>query len=182
MNRREYRRQTYRKHWEELILMYGSICVYCNDAPATVIDHVIPVSYLPIHDIANLRPSCTLCNLIASDKVFETADIKKQFILGERERKSYASQRTICTSCWIPYQRPTHSPSLFLCAECYDEECETDLRHTRAWAEWLGLLDEAEIDIDIFRKFKARTYDMSRRHRRQLLSIFGSIVQESYEA
>lgn len=174
------RRNVYKKHWERLILMHGTICVYCGDQPATEIDHVIPLAYVTLHDIENLRPTCSWCNLLASDKVFESFYDKRAYILQKRQKKMHGRhQRTSCGDCWVPYQYPRHSPSPLLCAECYDEEYDTSNRTKAVWRSWLTLLEEAEIEIALFRDFKRRSSDIQGRRRKIL--IFGSIIQERYE-
>lgn len=133
--------------WKKVTDMYGKTCVYCGDLPATCIDHVLPFSYYPTNYVYNLRPSCSWCNLIASDKVFESFELKRAYIIQTfNRRKIYAKQRTVCTECGLPYQRPLHSPSFFLCAECYDLDCDTKRANSVHWQKWLELLKLAKIE------------------------------------
>ena len=85
--------------WNELLLMYGEKCVYCHSQIATQIDHVIPYSYIPCHDLINLRPSCARCNLIASDKVFEDFDEKYKYVRSKCNKENLLR----CTNCTIPF-------------------------------------------------------------------------------
>lgn len=151
MSRRKY---VYRKYWDELLEMYGILCVYCHQVPATQIDHVIPVSYIEYHGIENLRPSCGWCNLLAGSQVFEDFEAKYNWLRDRRanKRKNH-HRRTFCTDCWVPFQYPLHSPVLFQCAECYDIDNHTAYHKKKVWAAWLELLDEAQIEIEIYRAF-----------------------------
>lgn len=45
----------------ELFAEYNHTCAYC-DAPATSIDHVVPLSKGGLHIIENLVPACIYCN------------------------------------------------------------------------------------------------------------------------
>jgi 5-methylcytosine-specific restriction endonuclease McrA len=40
---------------------YGPNCVHCG-APATDVDHLIPIAVGGDDSLANLRPSCARCN------------------------------------------------------------------------------------------------------------------------
>jgi 5-methylcytosine-specific restriction endonuclease McrA len=40
---------------------YGTVCVYCG-APATDVDHLLPIADGGDDSLANLRPSCAACN------------------------------------------------------------------------------------------------------------------------
>lgn len=175
---KKYRSTSYRKHWSELVARFGSICVYCRDEPATQIDHVIPVSYYPLHIIENLRPCCGWCNLLASDKVFETFAEKDEFLRKARQTKRNKQRRTTCSKCWLPYQNPLHVRSFFYCPECYDEEYETQYRYTAKWRDWLRLLEEAEIDVDLHRRFKERAGDINKPQMKRL--IYAGLVEEAY--
>lgn len=141
--------------WKELTLRYGDMCFYCGEEAATSIDHVLPYSYAVVNSIENLRPACALCNCIASDKIFESDIEKKWYILGKRNRRHDKNMRhCTCTVCCAPYIYRTHSPSPFMCAECYDEEYGTEYSQLSVWSEWLKLLAEAHLWIDIFHIYK----------------------------
>lgn len=145
---------SYRLKWDLLIEIFGDMCVYCHRQPATQIDHVVPVSCIECHKIENLRPCCSWCNLLAGSLVFETFEEKYEYLREARAKKEkFRHKRTVCTVCWLPYQRPLHSPSLFLCAECNDSEYGTGLAGRPAWREWLHLLADAGINVDCHREF-----------------------------
>jgi hypothetical protein len=68
------------------------ICGYCGDI-ATTLDHVTPVSYLfsllkAGHEKKGyIIDSCLECNLLASNKIFDTFENKQMFIQNAIRRK-----------------------------------------------------------------------------------------------
>lgn len=64
-------------------------CVYCGDW-ANTLDHIIPISYLNSNkrnkvsnlycDSENIVESCTECNCIANDRVFDSIEEKRAYI------------------------------------------------------------------------------------------------------
>lgn len=137
------RSMTYKKFWNDLAAMYGNLCFYCRKEIATSIDHVIPYSWDGDNSINNLVLACSLCNSLASDKMFDSVIQKQAYILKHREK--YKNTRAICKDCLLPYTYRTHSPSLFLCAECYDLEYGTIFSYSPQWKKWLLQLSEAGI-------------------------------------
>lgn len=135
-----------------LIDLYGRTCFYCHDEIAVVIDHVVPWSWDNDNDIENLVPTCMLCNLLASNKIFDDVESKRQYILGRR--KNYKLQRAICTDCMLPFSYREHSPSLFLCAECYDIDRGTEKSKTKQWIDWLNTCEMAGIIPEAHRKLR----------------------------
>jgi hypothetical protein len=109
----------------------------------------MPMAYKIDHSFDNLVPSCSHCNLIAGDKVFEDVWHKRQYILNKRKKKL---THGICNHCLLPYRYRIHSPSLFLCAECYDEEYDRDYSKRKKWGRWLTLLELAGFWVDAHRK------------------------------
>lgn len=138
---KSHRRTNYRKHWKNLVRQYGNLCYYCRKEIATQIDHIIPYSYYPNNDFDNLVPSCAVCNLIANDKTFDSIDQKQGYILEHRKQEKY----TTCINCLLPYVYLENSPSLFLCAYCYDLEYSTNHKQGKQWEYWLKLLEQAHI-------------------------------------
>ena len=68
------------------------VCQYCGiwcyesyvqNPRAVVIDHAIPVAIGGNNDIDNLITSCRKCNGIKSDKIFETFEDARSFILKQ---------------------------------------------------------------------------------------------------
>ena len=142
----------YRSKWRELIEYYGPRCYYCHKEIATTIDHVVPYSWDQDNDIENLVPACALCNSLASNKMFDSVEHKRQYILGQRKKRT--NQTVICTGCLLPFTYRTHSPSLLLCAECYDDEYDTQCSKTREWHRWLKQLMEAGIPAAAHRELR----------------------------
>ena len=142
----KYRRRTgYRKRFYELIDMYGRVCFYCREEISTTIDHIVPVSWIQNDDIENLVPACALCNSIAGNKHFEGVEHKRQYILERRKSKNM--RRVLCADCLLPFEYRAMSPSLFLCAVCYDFEYGTEYSQRSVWADWIKLLGEADICV-----------------------------------
>jgi hypothetical protein len=148
------RNMEYKKFWQELIERYGSLCYYCRKEIATTIDHVVPYSWDGDNRLDNLVPACVLCNCLASNKMFDSVEHKRQYILAQRAKRT--NQRAICTSCLLPYTYRTHSPSILLCAECYDKEYGTKFSDTFQWRKWLTQLRAAGIPAEAHRKVKKR--------------------------
>ena len=143
----------YRKYWDELIATHGKTCFYCRDQIATCVDHIVPFSWDRDNDINNLVPACMFCNALAGNRHFDDVEHKTQYILSRRKYKR--SRRAICIECLLPYAYRIHSPSLFLCAECYDEEYDTEFSERDEWQKWLRELREADIEPDAHRHAKA---------------------------
>lgn len=137
--------------WRDLCTKYGDMCWYCGEEAATTIDHVIPHSYDTNSDIDNLRPACPLCNCLASDKMFPSAEEKRWYIL-DKLRHRHDLRHAFCTECGIAFAYRLHGPSLFLCPECYDLEYGTKLSQRRAWIEWVALHAEAGWPIAVYRR------------------------------
>lgn len=144
-----HRRNTYRKYWDILVAAYREVCFYC-DEHATVIDHIVPVAHGGSNELDNLLLSCAFCNLLASDKVFENEWHKREWLRKKREQQKKLT-RAICTDCLLPFWYRVHSPSLLLCAECYDLEYETRWQYKKGWEDWLSLLLDAGYDAESHR-------------------------------
>lgn len=168
-NMRAKRDLSYRKYWSRLIEIHGPLCYYCKEEVATTIDHVVPYSWDADNEIENLVPACGLCNQLANNKMFDSAEHKRQYIIGERKKR--ASRRAICSECFLPYTYLAHSPSLFLCAECYDNEYGTNNAKKKNWREWLYDLEQADIYPQAHRNMKSMTgYKTSKEKRLKILA------------
>lgn len=139
---------TYRRHWSTLIETHGSLCYYCHIEPSTTIDHVIPYSFIPDDSLENLVPSCLTCNLTAGNMVFDDVNRKRQYIINNRKKKLTHAN---CTDCLLPFTYREHSPSMFLCPECYDYEYDTSLSKKKGWKGWLSCLEDAGICVEAHR-------------------------------
>lgn len=172
----ERTRKIYKKHWPLLIQVFGRTCYYCGEF-ATQIDHLMPISAGGSSSFDNLVPCCAPCNLTGSDHVFETIEDKTEYILKKRRRKG---KRTLClcSDCLMPYEYLVTSPSLLLCARCYDYDLGI-IKWTKRklWANWLDLLVTAGYDIEAYAELSrivCTTYDkgiiIKREVKMQLLS------------
>lgn len=171
-NPMQQRITTYRKHWKALIEMHGGLCFYCQDEIAVVPDHIIPYSWVVHNEIENLVPACAYCNSIAGDRIFENVEEKRRYILARRKRNN----RAICTDCLLPYTYREHSPSLFLCALCYDTEYGTSLSKEKGWYRWTALLRDAGMEPDAHQdaKRKAGVWKKDRKYLQQLITDYYS--------
>lgn len=74
-----------KRRWTKRIPKYTP-CGYCFSQWATVWDHIIPFSYGGRTIDDNLYPSCRACNAIASDKVFDSIEEKRNYIMKHRHQ------------------------------------------------------------------------------------------------
>jgi len=163
------RNLSYKKKWAELIGYYGARCFYCQVEIATTIDHVVPYSWDQDNEIENLVPACGLCNSLASNTMFGSVEEKRQFILNHR--KKYLLRHAICTSCLLPFSYREHSPSLFLCAECYDLEYGTHNADTQSWEKWIVQLRAAGIPAEAHRETRRRLEGIEKNHKVKLETL-----------
>jgi 5-methylcytosine-specific restriction endonuclease McrA len=65
------------------------ICGWCFQRVADSVDHMVPRAYktLGANRPSNLMPSCMRCNLIASDKVFDSIEEKRAYIVAQLRRR-----------------------------------------------------------------------------------------------
>jgi hypothetical protein len=155
---------TFKKWWNELADIYGGLCFYCKKEIATSIDHVVPYSWDQDNYLDNLVPACTPCNPIAGNKMFDDIESKRRYILKQRE--SRRNMRAICIDCLLPFTYRRHSPSLFLCAECYDAEYLTEYSKTTEWKRWIEQLRTAGIPAEAHREIRKKVgwvYDKNQR-------------------
>jgi hypothetical protein len=93
--------------------------------------------------------------------MFDSVEHKRQYILEQRKKR--ANRVAICTECLLPFDYRTHSPSMFLCAECYDDEYKTKYAKTKEWHRWIATLRMAGIPAEAHRKMKRRAVDIRKR-------------------
>jgi 5-methylcytosine-specific restriction endonuclease McrA len=101
-------------------------CAYCGGR-ATEVDHVIPFTYCRDDSDTNLVAACKLCNSLASDRVFDTIEDKRKFVLARRaaRRVSYRSPQQLigrpactCADCGKPFQPNVGRATNLLCSQC----------------------------------------------------------------
>lgn len=160
---------SYKKFWDELTDIYGNVCYYCRVEIATTLDHVVPYSWDQDNAIENLVPSCTLCNSLASNMLFDSVIQKQAYILKHREK--YKNRRSICTDCKLPFAYRLHSPSMFLCAECYDLEYATSFCSRKEWKRWTMELSLAGIIVEAHKKACAKAGGYSHRNKGTFMSV-----------
>jgi hypothetical protein len=77
-----YRKATIRT----LMEIQQNLCAYCDTILNHFhIDHVVPLSFGGTNNIGNLVLACETCNLRVGSKVFQSFELKKQFILKLRQ-------------------------------------------------------------------------------------------------
>lgn len=165
------RKTTYKSGvtWSKMIMLYGQYCAYCGQEPAQSIDHVIPWDYSYNDDIENLRPACMWCNLHAGSKMFSSFEEKQSWLRAKRTNGRGVASRTICTTCFLPYQRPHMTTSLFECPFC-DPEKSTDNRR-KEWNKFLFVLKSAGVRLEIHEEIRdlVKNHGMRMREARQEL-------------
>lgn len=167
--------------WQLLATIFGDMCFYCGEGAATVLDHVLPYSYDQNSDIDNLRPCCALCNSLASDKIFESIEDKRQYLLDKRRRRRQ-TYHTTCCECGVPFIYREQSLSQFLCPECYDLEYGTHEAERKTWRDWLCLLKEANMFIEIYRMAGKMYRDHRSLQKRNFLNQCLIAATRTYEA
>jgi len=60
-------------------------CAYCQDYAGEV-DHIVPWSYIHDDSVVNLVACCKLCNMAASNKVFDSFTLKQTYLLEVRKK------------------------------------------------------------------------------------------------
>lgn len=99
----------------------GYVCAYCLGI-AEEVDHILPWSWNKNDDADNLAASCRDCNRIASNKVFETAQEKFEYINAVRKnpkwQKKTKNRISVCVHCKRTYKPRHQGSTVFLCSEC----------------------------------------------------------------
>lgn len=99
----------------------GRTCRYCGDVAVTA-DHVVPFSYGGRDDMSNLVAVCVFCNSVANDKVFDSFDEKRAFLLGreiDAERARRKRRRVgECADCGGDFQAHVSGATMLLCGSC----------------------------------------------------------------
>lgn len=104
----------------------GHECAYCH-YEATHVDHIVPYSYGGMDDDENLVASCDICNRLANNKVFESFDLKRDFIRSRygpylfRRFNRFRKQMSFCPDCESVFIPNVDGASTLLCSKCYAE-------------------------------------------------------------
>jgi hypothetical protein len=72
----------------------GFLCGYCFENQATTVDHIVPVAFRDDPRQENLIASCTRCNSIAGSMVFDSLELKREYIQGVIKRSPKWQKRT----------------------------------------------------------------------------------------
>ena len=120
----EYTRRLTQHQREDVIRRDGGMCYYCGEI-AEVVDHIIPWSWNHSDDDGNLVASCAICNLIAGDKVFESLEHKRKYVLGRRDKRKWRHRiealrlAGYCIGCGERFTSKNPQETLVLCKACY---------------------------------------------------------------
>ena len=81
--------------WRSVVAFYNSTCAYCESAPWTDMEHVLPLSRGGTHDISNVVPSCHSCH---ERKKSQTWEPKKRhpFMLVTRDVTESHRESRLC--------------------------------------------------------------------------------------
>jgi 5-methylcytosine-specific restriction endonuclease McrA len=103
-------------------------CQYCEDAPALVVDHVVPFSSGGSDEERNLRASCELCNMKAYNRFFASYTAKREWLRHFREefRSIRAKRLSMCIQCRGFYAYRLQGATAFLCPSCTRREYGDD--------------------------------------------------------
>lgn len=71
--------------WEQVMKQDRWTCQYCG-APATELDHIVPMAWGGGDEFSNQVASCHTCNQLASGDLFCNFEDKKRFITWMRDR------------------------------------------------------------------------------------------------
>ena len=79
----------FRERIKPRILKRDKVCVYCQSAPATVVDHIEPVKYGGTNEDSNLVGACEPCNHAKRNPAKY-----REMVLALRQRQEYAGPVT----------------------------------------------------------------------------------------
>ena len=96
----KYDTRTLTKEKKRRILdLYDHLCVYCFDH-ARHVDHVVPWCHSHDDSDDNLVAACKTCNLLVSNKIFDTFELKRSYIQEQR----YKMSRKTPIPLWTVYE------------------------------------------------------------------------------
>ena len=119
------RRTLTRLQKDKILERDAYVCSYCL-GEATTVDHIIPWSWSYDDSPYNLAAPCTLCNLLATDKIFRSLGEKTAYIMEQRGKKKHAHSKARpleparCIECGEVFRQNTQHSTLFLCCNCLD--------------------------------------------------------------
>ena len=107
---------------ERILERDAFMCIYCGD-DATGVDHIVPRSWAHNDRDDNLVACCSLCNSLASNKMFDTLQAKATYIRAARRRRHRTPDLgpSVCVMCSKEFPpRDQQGSTIFYCAECMD--------------------------------------------------------------
>lgn len=106
---------------EDVLERDAFMCAYC-DGFADTVDHIVPYAYCQTHDRDNLVAACMDCNLIASDKIFDSLIHKRAYIRMKRGKgkwpRKLRNRHGCCNECGEPFCEGSNGATRFVCAKC----------------------------------------------------------------
>mgnify|MGYP000864035555 CR=1 FL=1 len=85
------------------------LCFYCGENIADGRDHITPVLYRKTHETV---PACGPCNSILGNKLFDSADAKREYVQGRLRRREMS-----CEHCGA-FFTPKHPRGRYCSAKC----------------------------------------------------------------
>jgi hypothetical protein len=116
------------------------LCRYCNER-ADQVDHIIPYTWSIRNEDSNLVACCGRCNLVAGNKVFDSFDQKRDYILARRRQKRDQIVADAPVKTHQPEAKPKRKPKR------KSEAKPKKRKHTLRY-----LLNRADALIDKFRR------------------------------
>lgn len=117
----------------------GNACRYCGDI-ATTVDHIVPVSFIPIHQENNLVAACGRCNNKLGNRMFTSLDEKREFLLQNLKSR----KRTV--PLWIKSEIKElgHVLASSILDGCLVVSTEEERKHVAHYLEKMGLIPVLE--------------------------------------
>ena len=80
--------------WKRLLTLHGNRCAYCDIVfEDLTIDHITPLSRGGSHDISNINPACSVCNISKGNRLLSELNINGSLLIEQRMAAAAANQR-----------------------------------------------------------------------------------------
>ena len=99
-----YRNRISIRKRRDIFKKFGNCCVYCGEQ-ATALDHFVPWSHDYDNGTGNLLASCGPCNQAAGNRVFDTFDQKRAWIMDHRAHRGGLVEVYCPKGCGVTYAK-----------------------------------------------------------------------------